>query len=341
MAKIKVDIGAKEFTKLLEGMTHLPNKEIIKRIDSKIFALDNNKVLNYKPHKLAHEEFTRCLSLFQSRNKGLDPSQIYQRLMGTSNLINKIEASHKQALEDLAINTIKEIYQVPDYVNLRAMINPSVSLNTSQDKSPQPFLNLTLEQKNAMRDEIQKRVAVNALVHGSSMQVWKGVYHLVSAEVKKIDPDLVELYDYYTSLIGLQIWFISPTEATKEIEQQTQMTQGFNKLTFNKEQGFGGDIQAEAINFPVLLHELNKGVVDWLASAGIPSNYNEEELRYYYSKADAYENEHWHYLLGPSLWNKFLSAKKAPNDEIPKLFSELVKLSPKDFVEELRKIQDQ
>jgi hypothetical protein len=341
MAKLKIDIGAKEFTKLLEGSTHLPNKEIIKSIDSKMFALDNNKVLNYQPHKLAHEEFTSCLSLFESRNKGLDPSQIYKRLMGVMNLITRLEKPHIKELEALAINIIKEIYDVPDYVNLSAMINPSVSLNTSQNKSPQPFLNLTLEQKNAMRDEIQKRVAVNALVHGSSMQVWKGVYHLVSAEIKKINPDLVELYDMYTSLIGLQLWLVPPSEAAKAIEQQQQMTQGFNKLTFNKEQGFGGDIQAEALNFPVLLHELNKGVVDWIASAGIPSQYNEEELRYYYSKADDYQLEHWHYLLGPGLWNKLLSAKKISNEEIPQLFSDLVKLSPTEFVEELRKIQDQ
>lgn len=340
MAK-KPDIGAKDFSKLLEGLKHKPNNEIIKRIDSKMFAFDNNKVLNYKPHELAFEEFSRCLSLFESRSVGLNPNQAMNRLAGVYKLINRFEEPVKDKLEALAIKTIKEIYQVPDYVNLKAIINPNLSLNTTQDKSPQPFLNLTLEQKNSMRDEINKRIVLNSLVHGSSMQVWKGVYHLVSAELKELNPELVELYDYYTALIGITIWQISPDISSKLVENNIQMTQGFNKLTFNKEQGFGGDIEAQALNFPVLLHELNKGVIDWLVSAGIPSQYNEEELRYYYSKADDYQLEHWHYLLGPSLWNKLLSAKNIDNEDIPKLISDLVKLSPKDFVEELRKIQDQ
>ena len=340
MAK-KPDIGAKDFSKLLEGLTHKPNNEIIRRIDSKMFAFDNNKVLNYKPHELAFEEFSRCLSLFESRSVGLNPNQAMNRLAGVYKLINRFEEPVKDKLEALAIKTIKEIYQVPDYVNLRAIINPNLSLDTTQDKSPQPFLNLTLEQKNSMRDEINKRIVLNSLVHGSSMQVWKGVYHLVSAELKELNPELVELYDYYTALIGITIWQISPDISSKLVENNIQMTQGFNKLTFNKEQGFGGDIEAQALNFPVLLHELNKGVIDWLVSAGIPSQYNEEELRYYYSKADDYQLEHWHYLLGPSLWNKLLSAKNIDNEDIPKLISDLVKLSPKDFVEELRKIQDQ
>lgn len=340
MAK-KPDIGAKDFSKLLEGLTYKPNNEIIRRIDSKMFAFDNNKVLNYKPHELAFEEFSRCLSLFESRSVGLNPNQAMNRLAGVYNLINRFEEPVKDKLEALAIKTIKDIYQVPDYVNLKAIINPNLSLNTTQDKSPQPFLNLTLEQKNSMRDEINKRIVLNSLVHGSSMQVWKGVYHLVSAELKELNPELVELYDYYTALIGMRIWQISPDISSKLVENNIQMTQGFNKLTFNKEQGFGGDIEAQALNFPVLLHELNKGVIDWLVSAGIPSQYNEEELRYYYSKADDYQLEHWHYLLGPSLWNKLLSAKNIDNEDIPKLISDLVKLSPKDFVEELRKIQDQ
>jgi hypothetical protein len=289
---------------------------------------------------LASEEFNRCVSLFESRNPNLQLSEALSRLFGVSNMINKIETPLKKQLEELAIETIREIYQVPDYVNLGAMINPNLSLDTTQDKSPQPFLNLSLEQKNSMRDEIQKRVTINSLVHGSSMQVWKGVYHLVSDKIKILHPDLIELYDYYSSLVGILLWMESPVVSAKEITEKTQTTQGFNKIEFNKEQGFGGNIEVQALNFPVLLHELNKGVIDWLASASIPSHYNEEELKYYYAKADAYENEHWHYLLGPSLWNKFLSSENINNDEIPKYFSNLVKLSPTDFVQHLRKIQD-
>ena len=112
------------------------------------------------------------------------------------------------------------------------------------------------------------------------------------------------------------------------IENNSQITQGFNQLRFNRQQGFGGQIQANAINFPVLLHELNKGVIDWLISAGIPKEYNEAELTYYYSKADSYENELFHYILGPSLWAGLLEASQVSNENLPKLIRRHISLLP-------------
>ena len=336
----KVDIGSKEFTKLLEELKFSPHKTYIKRIDSKMFSLDLNKVYNYKPELLAFKEFKRCLDLFIQRNPGISPAQGSMRIPGVQNLIIKEETPNKIKLEELAINTIKDIYQVPDYIDLKGFISPRLSLDTAQDDSAEPFLELTLEQKNNMRDEIQKRVILNGLVHGSSMHIWKGVYHLVSQELNAINPKLIELYNYYTSTMGMTIWLMNPDMFQSEIENNTQFTQGFNKLQFNRQKGFGGQIQAKAINFPVLLHELNKGVIDWLISAGIPNEYSAEELRYYYSKADAYENEPWHYTLSPTLWSDLLETAQVQNEDIPKLISRITKLSYNQLVELFHLIQD-
>lgn len=339
MAK-KPDIGAKEFTKLLGESKHLPHKNYIKRIDAKMFSLDLNKVYNYKPEQLAHKEFKRCLELFFSRNPGLSPSEAANRIPGVQSLIIKAETPHKAKLEQLAIDTIKEVYQVPDYIDLKGMINPRLSFDAEQDHDAKPFLELTLEQKNKIRDEIQKRVILNGLVHGSSMHVWKGIYHMVAQELDAINPELKELYNYYTSTLGIQIWLMDPDGFQADIEDDVQITQGFNKLQFNKQKGFGGQIQARAINFPVLLHELNKGVLDWLISAAIPKEYNSDELRYYYSKADDYINEPWHYTLSPTLWLELLESAQVQNEDIPKLISHLVKLSYEELVLLFRLIQD-
>jgi len=254
--------------------------------------------------------------------------------------IIKEEAPFKAQLEELAIETIREIYQVPDYVDLKGFIHPKLSLDTEQDHDAEPFLELTLEQKNKMRDEIQKRIILNGLVHGSSMHVWKGIYHLVAAELDAINPALKELYNYYTSTLGIAIWLMDPDKFQEIIEEGGQITQGFNKLQFDKQKGFGGQVQAKGINFPVLLHELNKGVIDWLISAGIPKDYTADELKYYYAKADAYENEPWHYTLSPTLWAELLETAQVPNEEIPKLISKLVKLSYQELVDLFRLIQD-
>jgi hypothetical protein len=338
MAK-KADISSKEFSEFLSEIKHRPHKNIVSRLDSKMFSLDQNKVFNYKPGQLAFHEYKRCLDLFESRNPGVKPEQALFRIGGVQKFISDIEKNHKEQLQNLAIDTIKEIYQVPDYVDLKGFIQPKLFLDTEQDHDKDAFIKLTLEQKNKMRDEIQKRVILNGLVHGSSMHIWKGMYHLVADELDNIHPDLKELYNMYTSTIGITLWYFNPDSIQADIENNRQLTQGLNKLKFNKQKP-GGQVEARGINFPVLLHELNKGVIDWLISAGIPKEYTADELKYYYAIADAYENEFWHYLLAPSLWVDLLEVAQVQNENIPKLVIKLTKLSYNELTELFRLIQD-
>lgn len=333
----KPDIGAKEFTKLLEPFNQKPNKALVKKLDSKMFPLDQNKVFNFKPEYLAIKEFSRCLSLFEKRNVGVKIEEAPMRMDGVQQLITEMETPHREKLQQLAIDTIREVYQVPDYVDLRGMIYPRLNLDTEQDTSPEPFLELSLVQKNNMRDEIQKRIILNGLVHGSSMHIWKGMYHLVSAELDQIDSELKEYYDYYTSTLGILIWTINPQEF-EEMMGEADTVQGFNKLKFNKD--FGGQVEAKGINFPVLLHELNKGVMDWLISAAIPAEYSEQELTYYYAKSDSYENELYHYLLSPTLWLDLLETAQLENHQLPKLISRLTKMTYQQLTFLFRLIQN-
>jgi len=339
MAK-KADIGSKKFSEMLTPLSSKPHKIIIKKLDSKMFPLDQNKVFAYKTEQLAFKEYSRCLSLFERRNKKIQPEEALLRLPGVQSLIIKAEETNKNKLQQLAIDTIKEIYQVPDYINIKALINPRLSLDTEQDTNKESFLSLTLCQKNKMLDQIKKRQILNSFAHGSSLTIWSGVYHLVNEELKKIDHSLIELYDYYTSTIGIGIWMMNPDSFQDAIEEGNQITQGYNKLKFNRTQGFGGTIEAKGINFPVLLHEINKGVVDWLISAGIPKEYTEEELKYYYSKADDYKTEVFQYLLSPSVWSELLDAAQLDNNKIPHLISYLTKQNYETIVELFRLIQD-
>lgn len=335
----RADISSKNFSESISELTHKPHKNIISRLDSKMFPLDQNKVFNYKPEYLASQEYKRCLNLFVSRNPGLSPDKGMVRIAGVQKLISDIERNHIQTLQDLAIETIKEIYQVPDYVDLKGFIQPKLFLDTEQEHDKNAFIQLSLEEKNKMRDEIQKRIILNGLVHGSSMHVWKGIYHLVAEQLDDIHSDLKELYNIYTSSIGITLWYFNPSEIEMEIENNSHLTQGLNKLKFNK-QNPGGQVEARGVNFPVLLHELNKGVIDWLISAGIPKGYTKEQLKYYYAQADDYKNEFWHYILAPTLWVELLEAAQVSNEQIPRLVSKVTKMSYQELTELFRLILD-
>lgn len=329
----KADISSKEFTKLLAPLEEKPHKVIIQRIDSKMFSLDQNLVYNFKPEYLAFQEFSRALELFKRRNPKDKIEKAFTRYSGVQALIVKEELPHRKALHQLAIDTIRELYNVPEYIDLNAFINPNLSLDTQQDKSPAPFLELSLEQKNAMRDEIQKRVILNGLVHGSSMHAWRGMHHLVADKLDAINGNLRHLYDHYTSCMGVIMWYINPNDFQEAIDNNIQLTQGFNTIKFNREEenSFGGKIEAKGINFATLLHELNKGVLDWMISWSIPKTYNEAEMKYYMANADAYNNEVWHYLLSSTLWVDLLTVAQVENEDLVKLVKKLTTMTYKEL----------
>jgi hypothetical protein len=333
----KIDIGNKEFSKAINNLPYTPNRGIIKKLDAKLFSLDANNVYSYKPEYLAGQEFKSVCDLFQRRfGDEVKPSDVLLKVMGLFEYISRKEKPFIADLQNIAVEIIRDLYDVPEHVDLKAFIEPRIHLDTEQDNNPEPFLDLSLEQKNAMRDEIQKRVILNGLVHGSSMHIWKGVYYLVKDKLDEMNPQLVELYDEFTAGINFQFWMMNPDGIQSAIAGGSQLTQGFNKLTFDQPGKPQATVLCKAINFPALLHEVNKGVIDYLICHSIPKHYSKEELAYYYSKADAYENEIWHYLLSPTLWSDLLATADVDSQEIPKIIMNLSKLSYQTLTEIFR-----
>ena len=82
-----------------------------------------------------------------------------------------------------------------------------------------------------------------------------------------------------------------------------------------------------AVNFPVLLHELNKSAFEILLMHSIPSDFSEKELMYYYAIADNYTEEFWHYYLGPELWTSLLQVINKSDSSIADVIMMFSKLS--------------
>lgn len=340
MAK-KIDIGNKAFSNAISHLKFKPHKNIIKALDSKMFSLDANNVFSYKPEYLGASEFKTSCELIERRlGVNTNVKDITLKTTGLFNFISKQETPFKIELQNLAIDTIRDLYNVPDHINLKAFIEKRLDLDTDQDDNPKSFLNLSLEQKNKMRDEIQKRVILNGLVHGSSMHIWKTVYYTVKENINKLNPILTELYDAYTSGVNFLLWTMDPVTFKSSVNLGNQITQGFNEVKFDSPGMPSATIICKGINFPVLLHELNKGVMDYIICRGIPSEYSKEELQYYYSKADAYENEFWHYLLSPTLWTDLLETVDTLPGNIPHVIMKLSKLSYSTLTDIFRTMMD-
>lgn len=335
MAK-KNNIESKGFSKSIENLQTQPYKKIIKRIDSKTFPLATNNVFNYKPEYLAEKEFKSSLELFERRSGGrINIDSLNSRCMRLFQIIEEKEHPHTEILQVLAISTIKELYNVPDHINLKAFLDTDISLDTSQDI----YSELTPQQKDAMFEEVCKRQILNALCHGSSMHIWKSVYYLVKDKLDNIDVSLTPLYDELTSSVNLAFWLMDP-DIQDMIESNSQVTQGFNKIEFDQPGKPQATIICKGINFPTLLHEANKGVIDYLCCHGIPKDYTEEQLKYYYAMSDKYTDEFWHYLLSPTLWSDLLDTANIDSKDIPGVIMKLSKLNYVTLTEIFRCIID-
>ncbi|GIV43865.1 MAG: hypothetical protein KatS3mg035_0988 [Bacteroidia bacterium] len=211
MSKKLENIGSKDFSKAISGLPYKPNNQIIKRLDSKMFPLDANNVFSYKPSYLGATEFQKTCELFERRfGKGVNPKDIKLKVLGLFEFIARKEAPFVKELQILAVDTIRSLYNVPEHVNLQAFIEPRIDLDTEQEADPKPFLELSLEKKNEMRDEIQKRIILNGLVHGSSMHIWKSVYYLVKDKLDQMNPVLMDLYDEFTAGVNFEFWTMNP-----------------------------------------------------------------------------------------------------------------------------------
>ena len=60
-----------------------------------------------------------------------------------------------------------------------------------------------------------------------------------------------------------------------------------------------------------------------MGTRAVPSHFNEQQLEYYYAKADNYAAEQWHYYMSPTLWAEFLETLQVPSQELPGFISRM------------------
>ena len=161
-------IREKNFSKELKGFKHLPHNDTIKRVDSKLFSLNANRLYHYKPELLASEEYKRCLELFERRLPAEQalPTQeavvmTQMRMQPTSDSMFLKEMKNREVLQEIAVDTIRSLFDIPEHIQLLPNLTDEIDLDTEQDDSPEPFLSLTEDRKKEMRDEIQKRIILN------------------------------------------------------------------------------------------------------------------------------------------------------------------------------------
>ncbi|CAM6000063.1 unnamed protein product, partial [Sphagnum balticum] len=112
---------------------------------------------------------------------------------------------------------------------------------------------------------------------------------------------------------------------------------GVVRVQFPTESNPKAIIYAQAMVFPVLIHELVKGVMELISGHGLPKNKRIGE--YVINKADFLAAELWDMRLGPAIWEQFTEAVGGDDFNLKhQVYAELVSLPVKEFNTKMREI---
>ena len=236
-------------------------------------------------------------------------SNALMQLMGTvgqaMQKLVMIQNQNKKQLEDLAIELVKNELGIPDdAMQFKAELvgQPMGAAEGMQSESEMPSEEEVEELMGDMENfnlEREKRRFINSLIQGAA---FKGghMYNLVKNEINDINPQLMNLYAVTQSLMEHAYWIFPNMEGMagggggqmgqSEVDEETDPP----------------TVKAKAVTFPLLVHELIKGVYEIFGSHGLPDDPRQQEM--ILNAEDTLPAEIWDSRLGPIFWEKFMAS---------------------------------
>ena len=238
--------------------------------------------------------------------------QLQGILMNAHNTIVQIESQHKEELEQLAVELVMKEMGIPEgSVEFDAKIVGMGEIdmddfnrdNDNEENQEEVAIENEVEIFNELQNldlEKAKRRMINSIIQGASK---KGHYmfHLVPERLQQItgNQNILNLYGTLMSINDITYWQLSDQQikgmggssvAGKESVERPEDEDGTAKVI------------ARGINFPVLVHELIKGVLELFAIQGRPEG--DEGFEDVEQSEDTLEKEMWDLRLGPAIWDR-------------------------------------
>ena len=236
-------------------------------------------------------------------------SNALMQLMGTvgqaMQKLVMIQNQNKKQLEDLAIELVKNELGIPDGAMQFKAELVGQPMGAAEGMQSEPEMPSEEEVEELMGDmenfnlEREKRRFINSLIQGAA---FKGghMYNLVKNEINDINPQLMNLYAVTQSLMEHAYWIFPNMEGMagggggqmgqSEVDEETDPA----------------TVKAKAVTFPLLVHELVKGVYEIFGSHGLPDDPRQQEM--ILNAEDTLPSEIWDSRLGPIFWEKLMAS---------------------------------
>jgi hypothetical protein len=307
--------------------------------------------------RLARESFEEIASKIREKTgRQRVTLQDVQELLGDS-VINTAKKEYEMGIQNLerkAVELIRKKYNIPvDAVDFEATITgiPPQMLGLPDNASPREIEMISRQQgfkigkinreglkmskantrppQGKSTDELKKAVKrrrlTNAMMQGAARKSQN--LHMMDDEFREQNPELVRGYSNLMAANDAS-YFLMSNETIKS--QGEQGIHAGNSRIQLSSTGGKPKVIAQGMTFPILLHELGKGVMELTSLWGLSKD--PEVRKYVADMVDNLESETNDIRLGPKIWEKFVEQMPVDNQEVISLtWHKLQELSDDEF----------
>jgi hypothetical protein len=288
---------------------------------------DVQRLISNRFQKVAEKlsEVTGINDLSSQQVQGM----VYQEMMRKLPGIMRIEAAHREELEELAKEAALEETEIPaDWYEIEALLNrqpidtgnfrmnPEDEEDEEEEEDEKPeipsFDVEDLTDEELLELEKHKRNIINAIIQGAAK---KGHYLFQKPDIKaRLDAIDPSLYRDYLGIMSINDFLYFTMEQMIEMMSQTgQGVAGKVELKNNDdEDGDEGEegeeekpdtkIVAEGMIFPILCHEIIKGLEEAKGRHGLPKDPSLRQK--VQGQVDTLSNEPMQLRIGPEIVEK-------------------------------------
>jgi hypothetical protein len=175
-----------------------------------------------------------------------------------------------------------------------------------------------------MKPKIKRRKYTNAMMHGAARKS-QNIHHM-DDQLRQENPRLSQNYANLMAANDASYWMMNDEDI------KTQGRQGIHagnvRVKLSDQPNGVPKIIAQGVVFPVLLHELAKGVIELMSLWSLPVD--SEERKYVLDKTDNLDNETNDIRLGTIFWEKFVRQIPTDNQEVISLTWNMMQELPDD-----------
>jgi hypothetical protein len=266
---------------------------------------DYIELISSKRFKDSVDKVRRAMGDTRVIQGGNPLNNLMMTAMQSLQTVVSIQMENKEVLEQLAVDLVIKEMGIPEgamQFDAKLVMRP---MGAAEGMKEEPEMPSEEEIEEFMGDaetfdlERAKRRFINSLIQGAA---FKGghMFNLVSRELNDIDSRLMNLYTVSQSLMEHAYWLFPDMEG---------MAGGGGGQMGQSEVDTETDpptVKARAMTFPLLIHELVKGIYEIFGTHGLPDDPKQQEM--IMSAEDTLPAEIWDSRLGPIFWEKFLQA---------------------------------